>query len=47
MLSALGVDKMTSDETLRVSFAPDTAEEMIRELVRRVAQGAQSLVKQR
>ncbi len=47
VLSALGVDKMTSDETLRVSFAPDTAEEMIRELVRRVAQGAQSLVKQR
>lgn len=47
VLSALGMDKMTADETLRISFAPDTTDEMVRELVRHIAQGAQALAKQR
>lgn len=47
VLEALGVDRMTADETLRISFSPDTTQEMIEELICRIAEGARSLAAQR
>lgn len=47
VLSALGIDKMTSDETLRISFSPETTEEMLDALVNRIKTGIDVLAKQR
>ena len=47
VLEALGVDRRTADETVRVSFCADTTKEMLEELVFRVKEGISSLAKQR
>ena len=47
VMDALGVDRMTADETLRISFSPETTEEMIDTLVSAILEGEQTLAKQR
>ncbi len=47
VLAALGLDKMTSDETLRISFSPETTPEMLDKLVAAIQTGLNTLVKQR
>lgn len=47
VLNALGLDRMTADETIRVSFSPQTTEEMIEKLVSRIGEGVKTLAKQR
>lgn len=45
VLAALGLEKKTSDEMLRISFSPDTTEEMIKELITSLKEGLQRLAK--
>ena len=47
VMDALGVDRMTADETLRISFSPETTEEMIDTLVSAILEGERTLAKQR
>lgn len=47
VLEALGVDRDTADETIRVSFGSETTEESIDELAARLLEATQSLAKQR
>ena len=46
-MDTLGVDRMTADETLRISFSPETTEEMIDTLVSAILEGERTLAKQR
>lgn len=47
VLAALGFSKPQSDTTLRISFGPDTTEEMLAELVIRLEEGSRTLAKMR
>ena len=47
VLSALGIGKPASDETIRVSFGPETTEEMVDALIDGVAEGLRVLQKRR
>lgn len=47
VLAALGFSKPLSDTTLRISFGPDTTEEMLAELAKRLEEGSRTLAKMR
>lgn len=47
VLSALGISKENSDETIRISFGRDTTKEMIDELVIKLNEGIETLAKKR